>query len=163
MKKIILGLIFLASVPVYANTDIKIKVKTDSNLTGVASATYLASKESFFCKEFSMNDGSPRRILKRGYVDFKVKNGVVTIPKSLDSKCKYKRVGGASLAFEIKNKAEPSNVVSIFLGGGNIQTQIINCKKIMSGPSNDIREMISCYGDVRTTENGEATVLILKN
>ena len=163
MKQIILGLIFLACVPVYANTDIKIKVQTDSNLSVVASATYLASKDSFFCKEFSMNDGSPRRILKRRYVDFKIKNGVVMIPNSLKSKCRYKRVGGASLAFEIKNKAEPSNVVSVFVGGGSTQAQVINCKEIMSGPSNNIRKMVSCYGDVSTTEDGEATVLVLKN
>ena len=163
MKELFIGLTLLTSVSAFAKTDIQITVQTENDLSVVATGTYLATKDSFFCKEFSMNDGSPTRIFKRRYKYFKSKNGVVSIPQSIDSKCNYKRVGGGSLAFEIPGKAEAYNVVSIFEGEGDLTEQVVNCSEIISGPSNNRRKMISCYGDIRTTNEGKASVITNKN
>lgn len=163
MKKLITIVLALLSSISIASTDIKISVATDNNLSAIASATYIATKNSFFCKELSMNDGSPRRVPKRRYIDFAEAKGVITIPLSITSKCKYKRVGGASLSFEIKGKAEPYNSVSVFLGGGSLEPQVVNCEQIISGPSNDRRSMIMCFGDLNTTDSGEVSVIVKKD
>ncbi|TNF02554.1 MAG: hypothetical protein EP326_03070 [Deltaproteobacteria bacterium] len=163
MKKIITLAVLLLSTSVFAENKIEITIISNSDLTGVASARFLAKKDSFFCKRFSMNDGSPTRISKDRYDNFKAKNGIIDVPAKIKSKCNYERVGGASLSFEIKGKAEPYNVVSVFQGteeDAGIQT--VKCKEIISGPSGKKEKMIACYGDLTTDSEGRVIVEVIK-
>ncbi len=163
MKKLLLGLIFLVSAnSSFATTDLSIKVETSSDLVGIASAQYLATKDSFFCREFSMNDGSPTRVPKRLYLTFDAEAGMITIPAAIDSKCDYKRVGGASLHFAVPGVVKAYNVVDVWYGGGTSAVQEVNCEEVYAGPSGR-EKMILCSGDIKTDENGEATVLVIKN
>ncbi|MCO4793339.1 MAG: hypothetical protein KC493_06500 [Bacteriovoracaceae bacterium] len=163
MKKLIVLITLLASVSAMSNPNIEITIVGDSDLTGTAGGRYLAKKDSFFCREFSMNDGSPTRIQKVRYKYYSAENGIVDVPGKIKSRCMYERIGGASLAFEIKGKAEPYNVVSVFQGGGDdLEEQIVKCKQIISGPSGKKRKMIRCYGDIRTDSEGRAVVTVIK-
>ncbi len=163
MKKIIAMAVLLISTSVFAEKNLEITIISSSDLSGVANARFLAKKDSFFCKRFSMNDGSPTRIAKSRYENFKAKNGIVDVPTKIKSKCKYERVGGASLAFEIKGKAEPYNVVSVFEGNNEDNgIQVVKCKEIISGPSGKKEKMIRCYGDITTDSEGRAIVEVIK-
>jgi len=163
MKKLITLAVMLLSVSAFAEKNIEITIISDSDLTGVASGRFLAKKDSFFCKRFSMNDGSPTRVAKVRYDSFEAKNGEIDVPAKIKSRCKYERVGGASLAFEIKKKAKPYNVVTVFQGteeDSGIQT--VKCKEIISGPSGKKEKMIRCYGDITTDSEGRAIVEVIK-
>ena len=74
-------LLLTTSLTAFAATDIKVEIRTDSDLTGIAFATYVATRKSFVCREFTWNDGSPTRIPKRRHMSFQVQDDLVTVPE----------------------------------------------------------------------------------
>ena len=156
MKYILITL--LLSSQAFAD-DIVLNVKSDKAYKIGASAQFLASSDSFFCRELSMNDGSPRRIPKRRIKEFEASQSTLVIPFEIKSKCQYQRVSGASLNLSIPGKAQAYNTVSVFYGGGDLAEQIVNCREILSGPRGD-QPMIYCSGDIQTTDDGRANLII---
>ena len=163
MKKIIALAVVLVSVSAFAEKNIEITIISDSDLTGVASGRFLAKKDSYFCKRFSLNDGSLALVAKTRYDSFEAKDSEINVPVKIKSRCKYERVGGAALAFEVKNKSKPYNVVTVFQGteeDSGIQT--VKCEEIISGPVGKKEKMIRCYGDVTTNSEGRVIVEVIK-
>ncbi len=158
MKKLILGLFFTIPLSILAQENIEIKIKTDSDLTGIATATYIATQSGPHCLDFSIDEyGNPQRRTKIKYLKFQETKGLIVIPNYLESRCQFKRVDNISLAFEVINKFKANNAVSVYLGQGDAEIQIINCQELV------YNNKISCYGDIRTTNAGKATVLVVKN
>lgn len=165
-------LIFMAfSSPLFAtklsNKDIQITILGDSEFTALGIATYQATNEIFSCTKLSWNEGSFSRIPKSISDEIDEKNGIVIIPqtpKTGKQKCEFNLVR-ASLAFQIKNKADPYNVIAISGVKKNLQVQEVSCREILSGPSGKSR-MIDCSKKsgpihLETDENGNAAVKII--
>ena len=163
MKKAILGsfitLMAFQSMAV-APKDIKVKIKTTSDLEAVGHATYIAKSESFFCKELVFNEGSPKRVPKRMYGEFSSSNQVLTIPGKIDTKCNYDRLEDASIGFERPGRAEPANVISL-LYSGTIKNskKEIKCSEVLYGRNMD-ELMIRCSspGPTYVGKDGKVTL-----
>lgn len=139
--KLFISIIFLFSSTAFAK-DIKIEVLNNTELKIAASGIYQATKDSFFCKELSWNEGSPRRVAKRMYPTFESETNAVLIPAVIDSKCNYERLNDGSISFSLPG-AEAYNVVSVRDTGKAESVQKVTCKKIMSGP-NSKTPMVRC-------------------
>ena len=157
MKNLFFILCFV-SFNLLAQTDITLEVDGPSDLTPVGHGTYRATKNSFFCKEFSWNDGSPRRVLKTKYVEFDSNGSKLSIPAKIKGKCKYKRVKG-SVGFEINGFAKSYNTLDISTGQNSNENQL-KCKQIMSGPGSNT-PMIHCMDQViRVDHSGNGSIFV---
>lgn len=139
--------------------DIMISIKNAGELTAVGSATYQATRNSALCKEFTLNEGSGGFVLKRRYDQFPAQDGLVTIPQSIKSYCKFERIDDGTLSFEVEDVKEAYKSIYISVGGGTTQDQVVECSEIISGPKNN-QPMINCSGDIKTTEDGKASVMV---
>lgn len=139
---------------------VRLFVTADGGVKASAGGIYSARKDSYFCTEFSWNEGSGGRVPKRIYPQFGAQNGLITIPEAVDSGCDYRRVNEGSLSFSIPGRAEAYNSVAVLRGGSGNTEQRVECKVIrVDGP--DAGEKLSCYGDVRLDASNQARIRVV--
>lgn len=139
---------------------IRLSVTVPGGMKASASAIYMASVNSRACTEFSWNEGSGGRPPKRIYPVFPAANGAITIPQGMGTDCDYRRVDEGTLSFSLPGRAEPYNTVTVLRGGGAGE-QRIRCEVIeVRHPSGEVKEMVSCHGNVRLDATNQARVVV---
>jgi len=139
---------------------VRLYVSAPAGLEAAAGAIFMARKDSFFCTTLSMNEGSVVRVPKRIYPSFGAKNGAITIPDAIDSRCDYGRVDEGTLSFSLPGQAEPYNAVTL-LPGGNGAEQVVTCGVIkVSEPGGGAKEMVRCVGDIKLDASKQARVRV---
>lgn len=139
----------------------RIFVAAPGGVSAAVTAAYAARKDSHFCTELSWNEGSPVRVPKRIYPEFKAQNGLVTVPAQVDGGCDYAKASEGSLSFSLPGRAEAYNSVALLSGGSSGAEQSVVCEIIQAGgPSGHSGEMLNCLGDVRLDASGRARVRV---
>lgn len=143
----------------------RIFVTAPGGVSAAVTSAYAARKDSYFCTELSWNEGSPVRVPKRIYPEFKARNGLITVPGSVDGGCDYAKASEGSLSFSLPGRAEAYNSVSLLRGGSSGAEQSVVCEIIQAGgPAGHSGEKLNCLGDVRLDASGQARVRVtLKN
>lgn len=141
---------------------VRLFITTEGGIKASASAVYSARTNSYFCTEYSWNEGSGGRVPKRIYPQFAAQNGLITIPGAMDSSCDYRRVNEGSLSLSIPGRAEAYNSIAVLMGGSGGAEQRVECKVIMvDGPKGAAGEKLSCYGDIRLDADNKANVRVV--
>lgn len=139
----------------------RIFVTAPGGVSAAVTSAYAARKDSYFCTELSWNEGSPVRVPKRIYPEFKAQNGLITVPGHMDGGCDYAKASEGSLSFSLPGRAEAYNSVSLLRGGSPGKEQRVVCEVIRAGgPAGQSGEMLNCLGDVRLDASGQARVRV---
>lgn len=139
----------------------RISVTAPGGVGAAVSTAYAARKDSYFCTELSWNEGSPARVPKWIYPEFKAQNGLITVPGHMDGGCDYARASEGSMSFSIPGRAEAYNSVSLLRGGASGVEQRVVCEIIQAGgPAGHSGEKLNCLGDVRLDASGQARVRV---
>lgn len=139
----------------------RIFVAAPGGVSASVTAAYAARKDSHFCTELSWNEGSPVRVPKRIYPEFKAQNGLVTVPAQVDGGCDYAKASEGSLSLSLPGRAEAYNSVALLRGGSSGEEQSVVCEIIQAGgPAGHSGKMLNCLGDVRLDASGQARVRV---
>jgi len=139
----------------------RIFVTAPGGVSAAVTAAYAARKDSHFCTELSWNEGSPVRVPKRIYPEFKAQSGLITVPAQMDGGCDYAKASEGSLSFSLPGRAEAYNSVALLRGGSSGVEQGVVCEVIQAGgPAGHSGEMLNCLGDVRLDASGQARVRV---